>query len=192
MNWLKTWEAEQKVNGFTIASRPRSGSSSSTVEAEGQPGQTVSDDDWKVDFRNAPFRLLAIVNRLDLMRESTASVESAGGRTLRLRRRRPQRGATSVHRDFRIRAARHDTGAAAGMGAAVARAQHDRSAPFDETYKAALQVITDRFSGKIRARQTQWQRAEPVADERDSRWCCHPATCHAAGSCANSGSPTAH
>lgn len=55
-----------EVNGFTIPARPDIVSKviNPWKARDGQSG--VSDAAWNMDFDNAPFRLLAIVNRLDL------------------------------------------------------------------------------------------------------------------------------
>lgn len=56
-DWLRTFETNQSVNGQTVYSRPQAAPTIST------PWPKVSGD---LDLDEAPFRLLAIVNRLDL------------------------------------------------------------------------------------------------------------------------------
>ena len=59
LQWLRSWEQDQQVNGFLVPSRPR---------MEGAlivPWLRASGGD-RLDLGRAPFRLLAIVNRMDL------------------------------------------------------------------------------------------------------------------------------
>ena len=74
--WLDTWRTDQKVNGDTVAAR------ASILEKVIQPWQEkdgydpASGKPWMPNFANAPFRLLAIVNRLDLAgRQITRTLE---------------------------------------------------------------------------------------------------------------------
>lgn len=59
--WLKTWNTAQTVNGLTIPARPQMMSRVLGIweERSGGPNKPL-------DFSKAPFRLLAIVNRMDL------------------------------------------------------------------------------------------------------------------------------
>jgi len=59
LQWLRSWEEDQQLNGFLVPSRPR---------MEGAliaPWLQASGGDH-LDLARAPFRLLAIVNRMDL------------------------------------------------------------------------------------------------------------------------------
>ena len=66
VDWLKQWEEDQEINGYTVPARP------AIREKVIEPWQRKdgyrpeSGEPWKPRFKNAPFRLLAIVNRLDL------------------------------------------------------------------------------------------------------------------------------
>jgi len=75
-DWLETWSTPQVVNGWTVRARPLV--------------QTEILDDWiaasggaglPLDMSRAPFRLLAIVNRLDL--RAQGAFGGAGGGELR-------------------------------------------------------------------------------------------------------------
>jgi hypothetical protein len=59
--WLKTWNTTQTVNGLTLPARPQMMTKvlGSWEQRSGGPNQPL-------DFSKAPFRLLAIVNRMDL------------------------------------------------------------------------------------------------------------------------------
>lgn len=79
MSFLKSWEKKQVINSFPI--QPRQSIRSRIIEpwkaADGQAG--VSDEDWVINFENAPFRLLGIFNRMDLQRlNEDKSVKDAG------------------------------------------------------------------------------------------------------------------
>lgn len=64
--WLASWESDQTVNGQTIAARPaiRDRIIEQWKARSGQQG--IPDELWDVRWDDAPFRLLAIVNRTDL------------------------------------------------------------------------------------------------------------------------------
>jgi hypothetical protein len=73
MNWLNNWLNNQTVNGFTVQARPAM--------------QTLFINNWpklangKLDLANAPMKLLAIVNRIDLAANSAyGPVSGAEGR----------------------------------------------------------------------------------------------------------------
>ena len=69
-HWLETWLSDQEVNGATVAARPDVGRLliEPWQRADGWTRGAV--EDWRPDLANAPFRLLAVVNRLDLAREA--------------------------------------------------------------------------------------------------------------------------
>jgi hypothetical protein len=71
--WLKHWEAMQVVNGWSVAQRNavRDTIIIPWVQASGGPGQPLN-------LKIAPFRLLAIVNRIDLQGNSGYQTSSAG------------------------------------------------------------------------------------------------------------------
>ena len=148
VKWLQTWEADQPVNGFSIPKRTQI--RKLVIEPwmkKDNGGQTVPDGSWKVNFANAPFRLLAIVNRLDLMRETTTSVANAGEGRFVFGVLGPAGEAlpfTVIFEYEQLATTREQLRGWAQQWHALSTTG---SAPFDETYKAALQVITDRFSG---------------------------------------------
>ncbi|WP_224245987.1 hypothetical protein [Hyalangium gracile] len=59
--WLRTWNTTQRVNGLTLPARPQM-QSQVLAAWEARSGGP----DRPLDFSKAPFRLLAIVNRMDL------------------------------------------------------------------------------------------------------------------------------
>ena len=66
LSMLQTWRTNQTVNTFTVPSRVSIDSEviNPWKAKDGQPG--VSDANWNMNLANAPFRLTAIVNRIDL------------------------------------------------------------------------------------------------------------------------------
>jgi hypothetical protein len=147
--WLLVWDTNQTVNTFTVARR---GSIRSTVidpwkARDGQAGAT--DAAWTPNLANAPFRLLAIVNRLDLSRGDGADVvENAGeGRFVF--------GVTDNGGSplpftviFEYEQIATDRAALRGW----AQQWHALGTlPFGSGYNTALQQITDRFSGPNKA-----------------------------------------
>jgi len=73
LNWLRTWNTDQTVNGFVVDARSRM--DTQVIN----PWIASSPDETALDFSAAPFRLLAIVNRMDLNSiDSNGNVTSAG------------------------------------------------------------------------------------------------------------------
>lgn len=70
--WLRSWEVPQVVNHSTVAARPNIYEKLIQPWQEADGYQASSGKQWLPDFNNAPFRLLGIVNRLDLMNLTTA------------------------------------------------------------------------------------------------------------------------
>lgn len=152
VNWLKLWEANQTVNGFTVAARPsiRSDVIDPWKARDGQTG--VGDDQWNVNFANAPFRLLAIVNRIDLNRGTgTTIVENAGeGRFVFGVTNGP--GATGQPLRFTVIFEYEQLATDRPTLRGWAQNWHALGTQqFGASYNAALQQITDRFSGKDKA-----------------------------------------
>ncbi len=78
LNWLKMWETAQTVNDQIVPARSsiRSIVIDGWKARDGQAG--ASDAAWTMNFANAPFRLLAIVNRIDLNRIEDPADKTAG------------------------------------------------------------------------------------------------------------------
>ena len=72
--WLKTWVLRQTVNGFEVP--PRAGIMEKVIEPwQRRDGfDPKSGQPWTPKMENAPFRLLAIVNRMDLCASQVADV----------------------------------------------------------------------------------------------------------------------
>ncbi len=72
--WLETWVVRQKVNGFDVPARP--GIMAKVIEPwQKRDGfDPKSGTPWMPKLENAPFRLLAIVNRMDLCASQVADV----------------------------------------------------------------------------------------------------------------------
>lgn len=71
LRWLSTWERDQFVNGFVATARPR------IRELVIDPWLKASGG-RRLDLAKAPFKLLAIVNRMDLRSTDLNRVDSAG------------------------------------------------------------------------------------------------------------------
>lgn len=146
LNWLKTWEAAQSVNAQTVA--PRTSIRSVVIDGwkarDGQAGAT--DAAWNMNFANAPFRLLAIVNRLDLNRIDDPTDKTAGeGRFVF-----GVLGAGDTPLPFTVIFEYRLIGTDRDRLRGWAQEWHALGAPglnFGPQYNAALQVITDKFSG---------------------------------------------
>ena len=64
--WLRTWEAEQTANGFPVP--PRAGVKDQITDPWLAKSEAAGGPPGKLNLSLAPFRLLAIVNRVDLKR----------------------------------------------------------------------------------------------------------------------------
>jgi hypothetical protein len=148
VSWMKTWETNQSVNGFTIPARPsiRNEVINPWKAKDGQPN--VADDQWNVNFANAPFRLLAIVNRLDLTGGTPTNVENAGeGRFVF-----GVLNAAGQPLPFTVIFEFEQLATSRAQLRGWAQQWHALGAlPFGAPFNAALQQITDRFSGKDKA-----------------------------------------
>ena len=72
LNWLTNWLGDQAVNGFTVSARPN---------MQNLINQWPKLPNGKLDLANAPMKLLAIVNRIDLAANSAyGPVSGAEGR----------------------------------------------------------------------------------------------------------------
>ena len=71
LHWLELWEKDQVVNGRVVAARP------AIREKLIDPWLAASGGS-RLDLNRAPFKLLAIVNRMDLRQHEGASVITAG------------------------------------------------------------------------------------------------------------------
>jgi hypothetical protein len=138
LNWLRQWETDQTINGFTAAARPAIGPQIINPWLAASGGS-------RLDLSKAPFRLLAIVNRVDLRKTPSYSAGNAGeGRfvfcatdrngnalpfTVIFEYELPARNIADVK--------------------AWASAWHELgSLPFGDTFNAKLEAITDRFAGR--------------------------------------------
>ena len=74
-DWLAHWESDQVVNGFTVPARPEIGP---RVIQRWEQVSGCSGSGCILDMRKAPFRLSAIVNRIDLRRDALA-IPTKGG-----------------------------------------------------------------------------------------------------------------
>ncbi len=130
---LSTWLTDQRVGGFTVAARP---SMQNTIL-----GPFPRTKDGRLDLDRAPFRLLAIVNRIDL---ADPSKNSAGEGRFAFGLLDPFGNPLQMTMivEYNIPA----TGAADVT--ALANAWHGLSnLPFpSEQYNSALQAITDSFT----------------------------------------------
>jgi hypothetical protein len=69
-NWLKTWTTAQTINGLTLPARPQM-----VTKVLGPWEEKSGGASRPLDFSKAPFRLLAIVNRMDLRNPGVQSGE---------------------------------------------------------------------------------------------------------------------
>jgi hypothetical protein len=134
--WLGEWKVQKTINGDIVPARP-------DVQSKVIDPWQAASSGTTLDMTKAPFRLLAIVFRLDLRRGSGYSASSAGE-------------ARFVYNA--LDANGHDTaftvifeygldGATCASIQNWAQAIHGLGAiPFGPNYNAALQQITDRFT----------------------------------------------
>ena len=71
LRWLRLWEVDQYINGFTVVARPAVKERVIDIWPKTPSGE--------LDLNKAPFRLLAIVCRLDLRDNLVSGAERIGG-----------------------------------------------------------------------------------------------------------------
>lgn len=145
LKWLRSWEVPQLVNGLTIAQRPNIDNEiiNPWIAASGQSGKP--DNQIQLDWSKAPFRLLAIVCRTDKAVIVPTGVENAGeGRFVF--------GVLDSAGNPLLFTVIFEYGLQADTFGKVrdwAKNWHNLGnlGDFDETYLAALEKITDAYSG---------------------------------------------
>jgi len=155
VNWLKTWETDQTINGFVVDKRVdiRTKVIEPWKVRDGQAG--VPDDTWTVNLANAPMRLLAIVNRIDLTRGTPTSVLNAGeGRFVFGVLKPDPTDPTKLGgpMQFTVIFEYEQVATSREQLRGWARQWHALGTmPFGPAYNIALQQISDRFSGPNKA-----------------------------------------
>jgi hypothetical protein len=146
LKWLRTWEMPQTINGFTVPPRPsiRSLLIDPWIIASGQTGKP--DDQVQLDWSKAPFRLLAIVCRTDLARLNPSGAENAGEGRFVFGVLNNSGGTMPFTVIFEYRLQANTLGKVRDW----AKNWHNLGnlGNFDESYLAALERITDSFSGR--------------------------------------------
>ena len=156
LRWLRTWDEDQEVNGFIV---PR------------QRMDAVITDRWlrdsggdSLDLSLAPFRLLAIVNRMDLRKVD------ADGNPIDAGELRFVFGAVNTTCDkmplTMILEFRQDAQCADEVAAWAARWHALGSLPFGEEFNAALQDLTDRITTLNQLRTNDNSASFPVWEQR--------------------------
>jgi hypothetical protein len=145
MNWLKTWEVDQAPNPSVSPAKARTSIRMQVInpwkEASGcgEPESPATDASCVLDMAQAPFRLLAIVNRPDLriLSDDETAIGGEGrfvfqlvGPTLgvnsatsQVEVMHPHRRASEIHGNLRIFVARQARDRCARLGQALAPAR---------------------------------------------------------------------
>jgi hypothetical protein len=142
-DWLRTWDSTAQINTFSMDKRKID----KEVTKKWMKKDGATDfATWNPNFANAPFRLLGVVYRPDLVRlDGVGNITSAGeGRfvfEVLNSKAKSQRFTVIFEYGW------------SGPGEADVKAWADRfhtlgSIPFGPAYNTALQTITDRFSGR--------------------------------------------
>lgn len=150
LRWLRSWESAQVVNGFTIPARPslRKLVTEPWIAASGEAGNP--DSVVRLDWSKAPFRLLAIVCRMDLAQIRPEGVQNAGeGRFVFgvLGAPDPTAGNPELFTiilEYGLQAANF------GQVRDWAKSWHQLGnlGDFNDSYLATLELITDAYSGR--------------------------------------------
>jgi len=180
--WLLNWRDKQTINEDAIAARDTICTRviEKWMRADGIIPTDPCTDEWLPNFANAPFRLLAIVNRIDLALTPTGPVDpqlQAGeGRFVYCLTDGPAANPRSAPKEFTVIFEFRLPANSEGDRMAWAKAWHALgTVPFGGEYNAALNVITDRFATANNLKQvrtneielsTSWQlrefRLDPV------------------------------
>lgn len=149
--WLATWRTTTSINGFPLEARPDI--DKVIIAPWMKRDGATSFDGWKVNFANAPFRLLAIVYRPDLgiITPDNKIADAGEGRfvftALDLRDGRSIDAAKplpfTVIFEYGLNASDR-----AGVKAWAEKWHALSMLGFGADYNARLQVITDAFSGR--------------------------------------------
>ncbi len=161
--WLEKWMSVQVVNGFSISARPLMTQKiiDPWIAASGGPGSPL-------DLSKAPFRLLAIVNRVDL--RSQVSYGGGGAGELRFVFGAMSSETCNTLPEFLVI---FEYGVPiSGCLNLKAWAQQwktlDQHPLGSPAYNAALEAITEQVVvANANPAKTQWQRAQSAADERE-------------------------
>jgi len=141
LNWLSHWQRDVTVNGFKIPQRPNI----STVLIN--PWLAASGNTGQLDMRKAPFRLLAIVNRVDLRRQPAYGNANAGEARFVYNVLNISDPGNPVPTQFNVIFEYGISAATCDDIRAWGQRWHDLgSIPFGESYNVALQSITDTFT----------------------------------------------
>jgi hypothetical protein len=143
-DWLDTWRKGGSVNGFALDKRAAIDTRviGPWMEKDGE----TSFENWKPNFANAPFRLLAVVYRPDILKKNEAGdfLNSGEGRFVFVvldKDGNPQRFTVIFEYDL-VGTDRADLKAWAERWHALGPLE------FGADYNEALQLITDLFSGR--------------------------------------------
>lgn len=149
IGWLSTWEKKQTVNTFEVPARPNIRSLViDPWKVKDGVAASLPDAQWQPKLENAPFRLLAIVYRPDLHLAPDGNVKTAGegrfvfgvlgpnGQSLPF---------TTILEYELLGTSQNDLKKWAADWHALG------DLPFGPQYNAALQAVTDRFSGAGKA-----------------------------------------
>ncbi len=155
LSWLSNWEQDQNVNGFSSPARAsiRSLVTDPWLVAS---GCAAGASDCQLDFSKAPFRLLAVTNRLDLRQVQAQALKKNG------KKKKPVVvnagegrfsfeviGPTGNPLAFSVILEYRQKATSNRDIKKLARAWHKLgSMPFGEDYNAALQALTLSFAGQ--------------------------------------------
>ncbi len=138
LRWLRQWEVDQTINGFVAPARPQIGAQIIDPWLAASGGA-------RLDLSKAPFRLLAIVNRLDLRRNPSYSAGNAGEGRFVFGATDPAGNALPFTVIFEYELPARTLGDVK----AWAQAWHELgSIPFGPAYNAKLEANTDRYAGR--------------------------------------------
>ncbi len=143
-DWLSTWKSDQSVNSLTVAARPAI--ESQVIKPWRDKDGASSFETWNPNFANAPFRLLAIIYRPDLVRRDGAGkILNAGeGRfVFAVLDKAGEPLPFTVIFEYGLVA--NDR---AGVKAWAERWHSLGGLTFGPQFNSTLQQITDRFSGR--------------------------------------------
>lgn len=156
LRWLRTWDEDQEVNGF-IVPRQRMDGVITARWLRDSGGDSL-------DLSLAPFRLLAIANRMDLRKVD------ADGNPIDAGELRFVFGAVNTTCDkmplTMILEFRQDAQSADEVAAWAARWHALGSLPFGEEFNAALQDLTDRITTLNQLRTNDNSASFPVWEQR--------------------------
>lgn len=177
-DWLECWNEPYEVNGDRVGARPKMRALVVAPWQEADGWDEKSGERWFPDFKNAPFRLLAVVNRLDLGNLAPIYYGGTSGAEGRLVFGVIDREGKPLEHHFTVIFEYKMIGAPGQDKQMLARQWHalGERVDFDEAYLADLEALTRQFTDRRRSEDGKKELGSDIAQVRTNEMALAP-TC---------------